>query len=92
MFKRILMTTASAAILAGVAVGVAAPAQAQVGIEIGPGGARVYDGPRNGVRPVIERRERRVVVEEDEEECEMVTQRRVNRFGETVVTRRRVCN
>lgn len=91
MFKRFLITTASAALLAGATLGASAPAQAQVGIEIGPRGPRVYDGPREEYRPVIERRERRVIVD-DEEECEMVTQRRVNRFGETVVTRKRVCN
>lgn len=90
MFKRFLMTTASAAILAGVALGAAVPAQAQFGIEIGP---RANDGPREGYRPVIERRERRAIVDEDdEEECRVVVQRRVNRFGETVVTRRRVCD
>ena len=90
MFKRFLITTASAALLAGVAVGAAVPAQAQVGIEIGPRGPRVYE-QRDEYRPVVERRQRRVVVEE-EEDCRMVVERRVNRFGERVETRRRVCN
>ena len=92
MFKRFLITTASAALLAGATLGVSAPAQAQFGVEIGAGGARVYDGPRDGYRPVIERRERRVIVEDDEEECRVVVERRVNRFGERVESRRRVCN
>lgn len=92
MFKRILMTTASAAILAGLAIGAAAPSQAQVGIEIGPRGPRVYDD-RDGYRPVIERRERRVIVDEDDdEECRFVVERRVNRFGESVTRRTRVCD
>lgn len=91
MFKRFLITTASAALLAGVAVGAAVPAQAQVGIEIGPRGPRAYE-QRDEYRPVVERRQRRVVVEEEEEDCRMVVERRVNRFGERVETRRRVCN
>ncbi len=90
MIKRILMTTASAALLAGVTL-TAAPAQAQFGVEIGPGGARVYDGPRDGYRPVIERRERRIV-EEDDDDCRIVIERRVNRFGERVTRRTRVCD
>jgi hypothetical protein len=77
-----LLTTTAALTLAGAAFVASAPAQAQVGVEIGPGGARVYD--RSQVeRRVIERRTgpRRVVVEEDDDNqvCETRTRRvRVN--------------
>jgi len=87
MFKRFLITTAPVALLAGAALGVAAPAQAQgVGIEISPSGPRIYQE-----RPVVERRQQRRVIVEDEEECRTVIERRRNRFGERVETRKRVC-
>ena len=59
------------------------PAHAQVGVEVGPGGARVYENRPSVERRVIERRtpSRRVVVEEDEDDevCETRTRRvRVN--------------
>ena len=67
----------------------AAPASAQVGFDIGPGGARIYqDQP---YRPVIERRERRVIVEDDDEECRVEIRRRVNRYGEVSTRRVRIC-
>jgi hypothetical protein len=91
MLKKLVMTAASAALLAGVGIGTSAPAQAQVGIEIGPGGARVYE--RDAYRPVIERRERRrVIVEDDDDDCRTIIRRRVNRFGEIVERRVRECD
>ena len=88
MSKNILVS-AAAALALGLSMSVAGmPAQAQVGIEIGPGGPRIYDNSR----PVVERRvERRRVIEEDVEECRTEVRRRVNRFGETVTKRVRVC-
>jgi hypothetical protein len=90
MVKKLLMTAASGALLAGVAIGATAPAQAQVGFEIGPRGARVYD--RDAYRPVVERRERRRVIVEDDDDCRVVIRRRVNRFGERVTERIRDCD
>ncbi len=80
---RVLCSTAAAiVILAGAGVGFSAPAAAQVGVEIGPGGARVYEERPRVERRIIERRSptRRVVVEEDDDEvCETRTRRvRVN--------------
>ncbi len=88
------MLVSTAAVLALGSAFIAAPAQAQVGIEIGPGGARFGVVEERGYRPVVERRtQRRVIVEEDdEEECRVVVRRRVNQFGEVVTRRTRVCN
>jgi hypothetical protein len=68
------------------------PAHAQVGIEVGPGGMRIHED--RPYRPVVERRrhvERRVVVEDDVEECRTEVRRRINRFGEREVRRVRIC-
>ncbi len=67
----------------------AAAAQAQVGIEIGPNGPRIYQ--ENPYRPVERRVERRVYVEDDREECRTEIRRRINRFGERVESRVRIC-
>jgi hypothetical protein len=82
MIKTFLSCTAvTLALLAGTMS--SAPAQAQVGIEVGPGGARVYEDRPRVERRIIERRSpsRRVVVEDDndDEVCETRTRRvRVN--------------
>ena len=83
-----LMITAAAFGLGALATTAATPAHAQVGVEIGPGGARVYEN-----RPVIERRrvERRVVVDDDDQDCRVEIHRRINRFGEREVRRVRIC-
>ncbi len=88
MLKKFLMTAASGALLAGVAIGATAPAQAQVGIEIGPRGPRVYES-----RPtVVERRERRRVIVDDDDDCRVVIRRRTNHRGERVTERTRICD
>jgi hypothetical protein len=71
--------------------GAVTPAQAQVGLEVGPGGVRVYED--NPYRPVVERRrvERRVIVDDNDEECRVEVRRRVNRYGERVTRRVTVC-
>jgi hypothetical protein len=82
-------TIIAAAALGAAVAAFSAPANAQVGFEFGPGGARVYqDRP---YRPVIERRERRVIVEEDDRDCRVEIRRRVNQFGEVVTRRTRIC-
>ena len=81
---RVLFSTAAAVMIAaGAGVGLSVPAEAQVGVEIGPGGARVYEQRPRVERRIIERRSpaRRVVVEEDDDDevCETRTRRvRVN--------------
>ncbi|KAA2236153.1 hypothetical protein [Salinarimonas soli] len=93
MSKFILVSTAAAMTLGGALLGSAAPAQAQVGVEFGPGGVRLGIQDDRPYRPVIERRERRVIVDEnDEEECRIVVRRRTNQFGEVVTRRTRVCD
>lgn len=85
------------AVLAGVTA-LSAPAQAQFSVELGVGAPyygppRVYERPY--YRPVIERRlyrSRPVIVDDDEEECRFIVRRRVNRYGELVVRRIRVCD
>ena len=91
MSKFILVSTAAALTLGTALLGTAAPAQAQVGVEFGPGGVRLGIQEDRPYRPVIERR---VIVEEndDEEECRIVVRRRTNQFGEVVTRRTRVCN
>ena len=91
MLKHLSVLTVPAALLAGLAI---APAQAQVGVQIGPGGVRLDDGrPRE--RVIIRERERRpnrVIVEDRRRgDCETITRTRVNRFGERVTTRERRC-
>jgi len=89
--KKLALLFTTAALSIGAATMASTPAQAQVGLEIGPGGARIYED--RPVRPVIERRrvERRVVIDEDEEECRVEIRRRINRFGEREVRRVRIC-
>lgn len=73
-----------------------APAQAQVQFEFGIGrpdyGGPRYDEPR-GYRFAQERRGfRGPVVLDDDDDCRIVTRRRVNRYGEIVVRRMRICD
>ncbi len=90
MSKFMLISTAAALALGSAFV--AAPAQAQVGVEFGPGGVRLGVQDDRPYRGVVERRERRVIVQEDdEEECRIVVRRRVNQFGDVVTRRTRVC-
>lgn len=89
MIRALLSITAAGLILMGTA------AQAQVGVEIGPGGVRIGgDRPRVEERRIIERRspERRVVIEEDDDErvCRTRT-RRVRVDGVWRTRRIRVC-
>ena len=85
--KTLTLMLATAALSLGAAIGT--PAQAQVGIELGPNGPRIYQD--NPYRPVERRVERRVYVEDDAEECRVEVRRRINRFGEQVVSRVRIC-
>ncbi len=72
-----------------------APAQAQVQFEFGIGrpdyGGPRYDEPR-GYRYAGERRGFRGPVFDDDDDCRMVVKRRVNRFGEVVERRIRICD
>jgi hypothetical protein len=84
--------------IAGVAATAAfsAPAQSQVQFEFGVGRPG-YDGPRyyepRGYRFAGERRGfRGPVVLDDDDDCRIVTRRRVNRYGEVVVRRMRICD
>lgn len=86
--KNILVSLTAGFALLGAAAVSTAPAQAQVGLQIGPGGVRVFND-EEPQRRVIERR--RVIVE-DEPECRIVVRRRTNEFGEVVERRRRVCD
>jgi hypothetical protein len=92
MMKTLLISAAAAMTLGGAVVAASVPASAQVGIEIGPSGPRVYD---DRYRPVVERRveRRRVIVEEDDgPDCRIEVERRVNRFGERVTRRTKICD
>jgi hypothetical protein len=91
MLKLMLVSAATIMTVAGSAVTVSAPAQAQgVGVEIGPGGVRAYE--RRPYRPVVERRERRVIVEdEDEEVCHTEIRRRRTASGSIITRRVRIC-
>jgi hypothetical protein len=95
MLKALLSTAAATTIAIGAGTFAYVPAQAQVGIEVGPGGARVYEGRPSVERRVIERRapSRRVVVEEDDDDevCETRT-RRVQVNGVWRSRRVTVCN
>jgi hypothetical protein len=79
-----------AALAGSVAPSAWSPAYAQVGIELGARGPRVYDDRRYDNR--YERRGRRVIEEDDDDDCRMVVRRYTNRFGERVVRRERVCD
>jgi hypothetical protein len=90
MLRRVLLLAPASLVLGIGLAGFSAPASAQVGIEIGPGGPRLYDD--RPYRPVIERRERRVIVEEDAgEDCRVEIRRRVDRYGDVVTRRVRIC-
>jgi hypothetical protein len=93
MIRNLFCTTAASLILAGASVGLSVPAQAQMGVEIGPGGVRTYEERPRVERRVIERRgpARRVVVEDDDDEvCETRT-RRVREGGVWRTRRVTVC-
>jgi hypothetical protein len=75
------MKALSAAIVLIIVAGSGAWAQ---GISIGPGGVRVDDGRRDYDRRGRWDRDRG-------DRCRMVIERRVNRFGERVTRRTRVC-
>ena len=71
------------------------PAEAQVQLQFGidrPG----YDGPRyhepRGYRFAGERRGFRGPVFDDDDDCRIVIKRRVNRYGEVVERRMRICD
>lgn len=90
MFRPILIAATVAATAA-----FSAPAQAQVQLEFGidrPG----YGGPRyyepHGYRFAGERRGFRGPVFDDDDDCRVVIKRRVNRYGEVVVRRMRICD
>ncbi|WP_141740439.1 hypothetical protein [Bosea sp. BIWAKO-01] len=92
MLRPILIAAAVAATTA-----VSAPAQAQVQLEFGidrPG----YDGPRyhepRGYPFAGERRGFRgpTVIDDDDDDCRIVIKRRVNRYGELVERRMRICD
>jgi len=83
---RTTLLSAVAAVTFGAALALShTPADAQVGVEIGPGGPRVYD---RSPPPYYERRRRAY----DEDDCHWEVRRRVNRYGETVERRMRVCD
>ena len=93
MIENLFCTTAAGLILTAASAALSVPAQAQVGVEIGPGGVRTYEERPRVERRVIERRgpARRVVVEEDDDEvCETRT-RRVREGGVWRTRRVTVC-
>jgi hypothetical protein len=93
MIRNLFCPTAASLIFAGAGIALSVPAQAQVGLEIGPGGVRTYEERPQVERRVIERRGpgRRVVVEEDDDEvCETRT-RRVREGGVWRTRRVTVC-
>jgi len=87
-WKKLLPTGLAALVVGGASLMAALPAQAQYG-----------DGYRPRVeRRIIERRvmnpvvERRIIVRRPiARDCRIVVTRRINRFGERVVVRRRIC-
>jgi hypothetical protein len=92
MLKSMLVSAAAIVAFGGTALVASAPAQAQVGLEIGPGGVRAYES--RPYRPVVERRERRrVVIEEDDdaEVCRTEVRRRYRGDGSVVTRRVRIC-
>jgi hypothetical protein len=90
--SKIFLASTAAVLSLGAILAAPAPAQAQVGIEFGPRGPRVGIADDRPYRPVIERRERRVIVDDDEENCRVVVRRSRNEFGDRVVRRTRVCD
>jgi hypothetical protein len=87
---RRLVLLAFAGLVGSVAPSLFSSAQAQVGVEIGPRGPRIYDD-RGRDHPRYERR-RRVIEEDDDDDCRIVERRSINRFGERVVRRERICD
>ena len=86
---RRLVLLAFAGLVGSVAPSLFSSAQAQVGVEIGPRGPRIYDDRDR--EPRYERR-RRVIEEDDDVDCRIVERRSINRFGERVVRRQRICD
>ncbi|MDP3406664.1 hypothetical protein [Bosea sp. (in: a-proteobacteria)] len=94
MLRKIL--TASALVGASL---LSIPAQAQVNLEFGFGPQPRYGSPYDyeprGFRQFDDRpryRGRRAIAEFDGGDCRIIVRRRVNRFGEYVVRRIRVCD
>lgn len=87
--SKFLISTAAALVLGGGALVSAIPAQAQVNIELGPRGPRIYNDRVE--RPVVERRTRRVVVEDDNDEECVVRTKRVRVDGVWRTRRTTVC-
>ncbi len=94
--KKILL--AAAAVMA---FGTYSATAQDVGVRIGPDGVRIGSEPRRERIIVRDREPDRVIVRERRSPrswettgtvgCRTVTTRRVNRYGETVVTRERRC-
>ena len=86
-----MLVSAAAFVAVGAALTASAPAQAQgVGIEVGPRGVRDYE--ERSHRPIVERRERRIVVrDEDEEVCRTEIHRRETPSGRVITRRVRSC-
>ena len=92
--KMLAGAAVAALALGGVALVSATPAQAQLEFRFGTpspdyGPQRYVAEEPYGRRY---RRERRVIVEDDEEECRIIIRRRINRFGEPVEIRKRICS
>ena len=87
---RRLVLLAFAGLIGSVAPSLFSSAQAQVGVEIGPRGPRIYDDRDREHR--YERRRRVIVEEDDDVDCRVVERRSINRFGERVVRRERICD
>jgi hypothetical protein len=101
MIRRTLMSAAFAAVAGVIATAspmAISPAAAQVGVEFQFGSPR-YERPyygrpnygyerRQGYRPVYGAR--RII--QDDDDCRIIVQRRINRFGEMVMRRTRVCD
>ena len=90
MFKSMLVSAAPL-VVAGAALTATVPAQAQgIGIEVSPRGLRAYEDRQ--YRPVVERRERRIVVQDDDEEvCPTEIRKRRTASGSVITRRIRVC-
>ena len=91
--KMLASAAVAALVLGGTALVSVAPARAQVEFRFGSPseyGSQGYGATEPYGRRY--RRERRVVVEEDEPECRIIVRRRINRFGEAVEIRKRVCS
>ncbi len=89
---RRLVLLAFAGLVGSVAPSLFSSAQAQVGVEIGPRGPRIYDDRDREPRYERYERRRRVIEEDDDVDCRIVERRSINRFGERVVRRERICD